>query len=388
MVARRARPASRCRSCWRCRRWRRSGRRRPRPGRPRRAPSADAAATSAISAVRDAVAARSSHAVSRAPCRTGRVSSDPARATLPCACAARTTPSAVPYPAVARAPALQWVRMRAFGGTSARAVGAHRAIGGDVLRRAIAWASASRRAPAVERQRARRGDCRRIRSSAQKRLHRGRPRRARSPLMAVSRSASRPSKRRRLARARRQHHAEGRRHADRRAPREPPASGSPRRPPASSGSRARSRARAARSGRRGSAGRFPSGRARCRSRRPRRSRRDAQASSDLGVGRVATSTIFSRAWRPWTTWMDDGDTPSARASSRATAAFARAVDGRSRDAQSQGGVPPADDLVTRGARLDAERQPGRLSSCRRPCPRRSPRTSCGSSSRASRESPR
>src|SRR6185503_2723607 len=36
----------------------------------------------------------------------------------------------------------------------------------------------------------------------------------------------------------------------------------------------------------------------------------------------ATSTIFSRVWRPCTTLMDDGDTPSARAKSRATAAFA------------------------------------------------------------------
>ena len=52
----------------------------------------------------------SSHAVSRAPCRNGRVSSTYTWIRFPAATAERITPSAVPYPAVARAPALQWVR--------------------------------------------------------------------------------------------------------------------------------------------------------------------------------------------------------------------------------------------------------------------------------------
>ena len=51
----------------------------------------------------------SSHAVSRAPCRKGRVSPTYTCIFFPAPTAARITPSAVPYPAVARAPALQWV---------------------------------------------------------------------------------------------------------------------------------------------------------------------------------------------------------------------------------------------------------------------------------------
>src|SRR6187399_131849 len=56
---------------------------------------------------------RSSQAVRRAPCRKGLVSSAMTVTFLPCSTAARTTPSAEPYPAVARAPALQWASMRA-----------------------------------------------------------------------------------------------------------------------------------------------------------------------------------------------------------------------------------------------------------------------------------
>src|ERR1700731_1229041 len=51
----------------------------------------------------------SSHAVRREPCRKGRVSSAYTWIFLPCSTAARMTPSAVPYPAVASAPALQCV---------------------------------------------------------------------------------------------------------------------------------------------------------------------------------------------------------------------------------------------------------------------------------------
>ncbi len=61
----------------------------------------------------------SSHAVRRAPCRTGRVSQATTRTRLPASRAARTTPSAVPYPPVASAPALQCVRIVAPSGTRA-----------------------------------------------------------------------------------------------------------------------------------------------------------------------------------------------------------------------------------------------------------------------------
>ena len=60
----------------------------------------------------------SSHAVRRAPCRNGRVSSAKTATVLPDSMAPRMTPRAVPYPAVASAPALQWVRMRALSGTT------------------------------------------------------------------------------------------------------------------------------------------------------------------------------------------------------------------------------------------------------------------------------
>jgi hypothetical protein len=61
----------------------------------------------------------SSQAVRRAPCNQGRVSSASTRTRLPAATAPRTTPRAVPKPAVASAPALQWVRITASSGTSA-----------------------------------------------------------------------------------------------------------------------------------------------------------------------------------------------------------------------------------------------------------------------------
>ena len=61
----------------------------------------------------------SSQAVSRAPCRSGRVSSTQILIRFPASAAARMTPMAVPYPAVASPPALQWVRMRAGFGTNA-----------------------------------------------------------------------------------------------------------------------------------------------------------------------------------------------------------------------------------------------------------------------------
>ena len=49
-------------------------------------------------------------AVNRDPCRNGRVSSAKTWIFFPCSTAARITPRAVPYPQVASAPALQWVR--------------------------------------------------------------------------------------------------------------------------------------------------------------------------------------------------------------------------------------------------------------------------------------
>ena len=95
VVRARAPPARRCRPCWRRRRWRRCGRRRRRPRRPRRPPSAPAAITSATS--RNGMPSRaSSHAVSRAPWSTGRVSSTQTLGSRPCSCAARITPIAVP----------------------------------------------------------------------------------------------------------------------------------------------------------------------------------------------------------------------------------------------------------------------------------------------------
>ena len=59
---------------------------------------------------------RHSQAVSRAPCRYGRVSQAMTDTFFPFA--ERTTPSAVPWPAVARAPVLQWVMTRAPAGMS------------------------------------------------------------------------------------------------------------------------------------------------------------------------------------------------------------------------------------------------------------------------------
>jgi hypothetical protein len=112
----------------------------------------------------------SSQAVRRAPCSTGRVSSAYTRTRLPAATAERITPSAVPCPAVARAPALQWVRMRAPSGTSAAPCAPMRrfaAMSSEKISRALP-VSASTIAPTswpgTLRQQAR------IRSSAQNRF--------------------------------------------------------------------------------------------------------------------------------------------------------------------------------------------------------------------------
>ena len=86
----------------------------------------------------------SSQAVRRAPCRNGRVSS--ARtATPPSAASARTTPSAVPIPAVARAPALQCVRtVGTAGARRARSQAApRRPISTQAARSSAAMRSAS-----------------------------------------------------------------------------------------------------------------------------------------------------------------------------------------------------------------------------------------------------
>ena len=63
----------------------------------------DAAMLSAMT-VTGTPARASSQLVSREPWSNGRVSSANTCTTLPCSAAARITPSAVPYPAVARAP--------------------------------------------------------------------------------------------------------------------------------------------------------------------------------------------------------------------------------------------------------------------------------------------
>ena len=60
----------------------------------------------------------SSQAVSRAPWSHGRVSPAKTAHFFPPWSAARTTPRAVPYPAVASPPALQWVRIPLPSGTS------------------------------------------------------------------------------------------------------------------------------------------------------------------------------------------------------------------------------------------------------------------------------
>src|SRR3989442_95715 len=151
----------------------------------------EAATTSAISVC--GIPSRAhSQAVSREPCMTGRVSSTHTRSTLPWAWAARVPRGAVAKPAVARAPALQWVRMRAFAGTSA-APWVPRARFAAMSSSRIAWASV--RSRAVTRSSGTPTDARatrRIRSSAQKRLTAvGRV--AARPLIAASRSPKRAS---------------------------------------------------------------------------------------------------------------------------------------------------------------------------------------------------
>ncbi len=133
-AAGRARPGRRCRPCWRRCRPPRSGRRRSGRGRPGRWPCSAAAALSASSVCgRPALAA--SHAVSRAPCNSGLVSSIHSRARRPARCAARITANAVPSPADTRLPVLQWVRIRASAGTSCQPVRGHRRTGPCVLAR-------------------------------------------------------------------------------------------------------------------------------------------------------------------------------------------------------------------------------------------------------------
>ena len=56
----------------------------------------------------------SSKAVKRAPCNKGRVSSAYTISNWPCSYSLRITPSAVPRPPVAKAPALQCVKIRKF----------------------------------------------------------------------------------------------------------------------------------------------------------------------------------------------------------------------------------------------------------------------------------
>ena len=74
----------------------------------------------------------SSQAVSRAPWRSGRVSSTSTCSTRPRACASQIAPSAVPTPPVASAPVLQCVRAREPGGEQAGAVLRHTATALDL----------------------------------------------------------------------------------------------------------------------------------------------------------------------------------------------------------------------------------------------------------------
>ena len=97
----------------------------------------------------------SSQAVSRAPWKKGRVSSASTEIGFPPSHAARTTPSAVPYAAVARAPALQWVSTFAARGTSGAPSSPMRRQEASSSSR-IAWASASTASgPAANRARTR-----------------------------------------------------------------------------------------------------------------------------------------------------------------------------------------------------------------------------------------
>ena len=104
------------------------------------------------------------HAVIRAPCSSGRVSSATTSATRPVACSDRTTPSAVPHSTQASAPALQCVvqaqrRRAAQLGEQRGAAVADRVAGRDVLvahgqrggqhggRAAVRHAASARRTP-------------------------------------------------------------------------------------------------------------------------------------------------------------------------------------------------------------------------------------------------
>ena len=88
---------------------------------------------------------------------------------MPASTAERMTPSAVPWPAVASAPALQWVRMRRRPGPAPPPDAPETTVHRHVLGR-IACASAGARRRARRRSSAQRIERRRMRSSAQARL--------------------------------------------------------------------------------------------------------------------------------------------------------------------------------------------------------------------------
>ena len=112
----------------------------------------------------------SSHTVSREPWRNGRVSSANTSIFFPASTAARITPSAVPYPAVASAPALQCVRTVLPSGTSVAPFCADGVVDGDVFQRDLLAPPRSARADLVEGGRSVPVVQIRIRSIAQNRL--------------------------------------------------------------------------------------------------------------------------------------------------------------------------------------------------------------------------
>ena len=92
-------------------------------------------------------ASANSHAVSRAPCSSGRVSSTSTSATLPRACSTRSAPSAVPTAVVASRPVLQCVSTRSGRSGHSRSTRSAAWVASIRLTRAssasICWASAS-----------------------------------------------------------------------------------------------------------------------------------------------------------------------------------------------------------------------------------------------------
>ncbi len=96
----------------------------------------------------------SSHAVSRAPWSSGRVSSTQTCSSRPCSQAERSTPTAVPRPPVASAPALQCVSTRSPAANSVRAELAHAAVGSScsaAMRVRLGRAASGAASDAVER---------------------------------------------------------------------------------------------------------------------------------------------------------------------------------------------------------------------------------------------